>query len=243
MNKNIIQKIGNIMGTVITVFVMLFALIIAYIAIFGTKDEDGTAIIFNKQARLVTSNSMDKSEFTDVSKYDIKSIPVNSIVFIEMVPTDKDEAYEWYDDLREGDVLTFKYVYSSQVVITHRLIKKDKLDDGSFILYFEGDNKDSDTNLLTQIIDTSTPETGNYVIGKVVGKSLIIGYLFTLIKNPVILIFVLILLIIMIICIKVISKTLKQKDVDLSKENDVDTEIKQLKEKVDKLLSEQSSED
>ena len=67
--------------------------------------------------------------------------------------------------------------------------------------------------LLTQIIDTSTPETGNYVIGKVVGKSLIIGYLFTLTKNSVVLIFVLVLLIIMFICIKVISKTLKQKKI------------------------------
>ena len=235
---SIIKKIFNIIGGLVTLFVVAFAVILAGFTLFGEKDADGTTIIFDKQIRLVTTSSMAKSEFTDVSKYDIKSIPVNAVVFIEMVPKEKEEALEWYEDLEEGDVLTFKYVYDSQVVITHRLVKKEKLSDGNFKLYLEGDNKNSDTNILRQVIDTSNPESGNYVIGKVVGKSLVLGYLLTLVKNPKILIFVLILVIVIIFSIKKIIKVLKQTSEVHDEQKNIDDELKELKEKVEKLLEE-----
>ena len=235
MNKTIVKRISNIISIVFTVLIVLFTATIVYFTFFGQKDEDGTTIIFDKQVRIVTTNSMAKSELTDLSEYDIKSIPVNSIVFIELVPSDKNEAYEWYDGLEVGDVLTFKYVYDSQVVITHRLIKKEKMNDGNFKLYLEGDNKNSNVNLLTQVIDTSTPETGNYVIGKVTGKSLIIGYILTLLKNPKTLIFVIILLVIIIVCINRIKKALKYVDEEPTKEKNIDDELKDLKEKIKRL--------
>ena len=235
---SIIKKTFNIIGGLVTLFVVAFAVILAGFKLFGEKDADGTTIIFDKQLRLVTTSSMAKSEFTDVSKYDIKSIPVNTVVLIEMVPKEKEEAFEWYEDLEEGDVLTFKYVYDSQVVITHRLVKKEKLSDGNFKLYLEGDNKNSNTNILRQVIDTSNPESGNYVIGKVVGKSLVLGYLLTLVKNPKILIFVLILVIVIIFSIKKIIKVLKQPSEVHDEQKNIDDELKELKEKVEKLLEE-----
>ena len=240
MNKTIVKRICNIVSTVFTALVVIFAIAVVAFTVFGEKDADGTTKIFNKQVRLVTTNSMAKCDQTDVKSFDIKSIPVNSVVFINLVPEDEKEAYEWYDSLEVGDVLTFKYVYSSQVVITHRLVKIEKFDNGSFKLYLEGDNKNTESNLLTQVIDTSTPETGNYVLGKVTGKSLIIGYLLTLLKNPKSLIFVIIMIIIIVVCINVIKKTLKQVDEE-PKEKDVDKELEELKSKINRLLDEQSS--
>ena len=53
---------------------------------------------------------MEKSETSkDVSMYEIQDIRVKSMIFIEVVPTDPDKAKDWYEDLEEGDVLTFKY--------------------------------------------------------------------------------------------------------------------------------------
>ena len=62
------------------------------IIIFGQKDIDGTTEVFGHQLRVVTSDSMDKCDATDVSMYDIKSIPIKSMVFVELVPEDEQEA-------------------------------------------------------------------------------------------------------------------------------------------------------
>ncbi len=81
-----------------------------------------------------------------------------------------------------GDVLTFKYVYSQQETITHRLIDKVPNGQGGYILYLKGDNgKDGDK----QIIDTDDEIGLNRVVGKVTGKSIVLGYLIYTVQQPV----------------------------------------------------------
>ena len=62
------------------------------LTITAKKDKDGTATILGTQMRLVTTSSMEKSPATDVSGFKVKHIPVNSMVFIDVVPEDPAEA-------------------------------------------------------------------------------------------------------------------------------------------------------
>lgn len=236
MNKEKLKKIFNVITSILTCFIALIAIMFVVFTVFGTKDADGTITMQNRQFRVITSDSMAKCDETDVSDYDIKSLSIKTIIFIETVPTGKQEAYQWYKSLKKGDVLTFKYVYTSQVVITHRLIDKDEKSNGEFILYLEGDNKSSDTNLLTQVIDTGTPETGNYVIGKVVGKSVLLGHILMFFKNTKALVCVAIIFIAFIIMIKVLGSTVtKIKKIDEDKKSNMDDEIEKLKSQINEL--------
>lgn len=127
---------------------------------------------------------MEKCDETDVSDFKIKSIPVNSVVLIDTVPEDKEKADEWYADLKVGDVLTFKYVYVRQEVITHRITAIEEKPTGGYIIHLEGDNKNSDSKTLTQVIDTSEENSPNYVIGRVTAKSYVFGMFIKILKHP-----------------------------------------------------------
>ena len=135
---------------------------------------------------------MEKCDLTDVSGYEIKDIPTNSMVFIEVVPEDEEEAEKWYADLKIGDVLTFKYVYVTQETITHRITGISPNSYGGYTIRLEGDNKNSDADTLTQTIDTSEKNSPNYIIGKVTGQSYALGTFVTALKSPIGLIFIVI---------------------------------------------------
>lgn len=191
--KDILKKTLKIVGDVLIGFILLITIFALTITITSKKDSDGTATIFGTQLRFVQSDSMAKCEYTDVSGYDIKSIPVKSCVFVETIPTDEQERDEWYANLRVGDVLTFKYVYTKQETITHRIIRIDHLEirdddnvflDDYYIITLMGDNKNSDSTLLTQTINTSI-NGPNYIIGKVVGQSYVLGLMVYAFKSPV----------------------------------------------------------
>ncbi len=160
----------------------IFALVLSVAA---KKDADGAVSIFGKQARIVVSDSMAKCEQTDVSEYKIKDIPVKSMIFIDLVPENEQEAKEWYADIKEGDVLTFRYVYVRQETITHRVTSITENENGGYTIELEGDNKASDANTLTQTIDTSLVNSTNYIIGKVTGQSYFLGVVITAVKSPV----------------------------------------------------------
>lgn len=177
----VLKIIGNVLLYALLVF-CLFAVIVATVS---KKSTDGAATVFGYQLRIVRSDSMEESEFTDVSKFEIKSLPVKTLLFIECVPTDGEEAEKWYGDLREGDVLTFRYVYTSQETITHRITKIEKKELGGYIFYLQGDNKSGEYSTLTQRIDTSDVESPNYVLGKVTGQSFLLGLLLYALKTPV----------------------------------------------------------
>ncbi len=185
MDKNLLKKIGDIAANVVMYIFLAVCILSVIMTVFGKRDADGTVEIFGHQMRIVVSDSMAKSEFTDVSDYKIKHIPINTMVFIKLVPDDPVLADQWYDDIEIGDVLTFRYVYTNQVTITHRVVDIKEKDTGGYLIYLEGDNKNSDSELLKQTIDTSIPNSTNYVIGKVVATNFLFGLFLSIIRKPI----------------------------------------------------------
>ena len=199
MEKSKIKKAGNIVGNIIVYIFLIACILSVVITLFSKRDSDGAAEIFGYQLRIVTSDSMAKSEYTDVSDFDIKSIPIRSMVFVEVIPEDAKEADEWYKSLRVGDVLTFRYVYTTQVTITHRITSITEKETGGFIIQLAGDNKSSDEGQLVQTIDTSISNNTNYVIGKVTGQSRLFGFVMSFLMEPIAMV-----LIIMVPCVVII---------------------------------------
>ena len=180
-----LKKAAMMMGNVLFYIFLVICAFSVLFTIFSKKDVDGAAEIFGMQMRVIATDSMDKCNLTDVSAYKIKSLPPRTMVFIDKVPSIHQRAQDWYGSLRVGDVLTFRYVYTSQVTITHRITSITEKPDGSFIIQLTGDNKSAKTGQLTQTIDTSVKDSPNYVVGKVVGKSYGLGLFVSLLKSNV----------------------------------------------------------
>lgn len=205
MNKVKTKKILNVVFNVILYTLIAVCLFCVMVTVFSKKDSDGAVELFGHQARVVTTDSMDKCELTDVSDFKIKSIPANSMVFIDTVPEDEAAANEWYSKLEVGDVLTFRYVYTTQITITHRITAISPNDNGGYIISLEGDNKSSASNQLAQVIDTSAEDSMNYVVGKVTGQSKVLGVVVSFLKNPFGLIFLIIVPCVIIIAYEVVK--------------------------------------
>ena len=241
MNKETLNKIKNIASNVILGLFIAICIFSLVLTIFAKKDTDGTAEIFGYQLRIVVTGSMEKCDETDVSDYKIKSIPLRSMVFVETVPKDKDEAKEWYADLQVGDVLTFKYVYASQVTITHRIISIEEKGDG-YIIKLEGDNKSSTDNQGVQIIDTNNAATSpNYIVGKVVGQAKLLGFILSIMKEPVGLICLIIIPCAIVIIMEILKITSVLNEEKLKKANEEnkkrDDELEELRKKLAALES------
>ncbi len=184
MNQATIKRIGKIALNVLVYIFLAICIFSVFITVLAKRDSDGAAEIFGCQMRVVTSDSMAKCEFTDVSSYKIKDIPVRSMIFVKVVPEDPAKADEWYRELRVGDVLTFRYVYTTQVTITHRITSIVEKETGGFLIQLAGDNKSSEDGQLIQTIDTSIPNNTNYVIGKVTGQAYLLGVLLSVLMQP-----------------------------------------------------------
>ncbi len=181
-----LKKILKITGDVFLFIIVALAMFVLVVSVSAKKDIDGTATVFGTQLRFVQSSSMEKCKETDVSAYKIKSIRVKSCVFIQTVPEDESKQNEWYSKLKVGDVLTFKYEYGhKQETITHRIVNIQKKETSGYIITLTGDNKTSESNLLSQTIDTSLADSPNYIIGKVTGQSYLLGLLVYALKTPV----------------------------------------------------------
>lgn len=176
------KKALSIVGDVLLGLLLVFSVFTLF---FSVSSRDGSETgFFGYQMRLVVSESMEKCDETDVSDYEIKDIPINSLVFIRGVPEDETEKEAFYSELEVGDVLTFRYAYSNeQVTITHRLVKIEKEEEG-YHLYLQGDNHASDQGVLTQEIHTADESSYDYVIGKVTYVSHFLGLAVTAIRSP-----------------------------------------------------------
>lgn len=242
MNK--IKKLTNIVTNVLLCVFLVIALLSVLLTIFSYKDADGAAELFGYQMRVVTSDSMAKSEFTDVSDFEIKDIPLRSMVFVKTVPKDAEKADQWYRSLQVGDVLTFRYVYTTQITITHRIIDIEEKLDGGFVIHLAGDNKNSETGQLIQMIDTSIPQNTNYVIGKVVGRAYLFGVIISFLMQPVGMILVIILPCVVIIGLEVakIIKTMtaEKKLQEQAEKEEKEKELEELRCKLAALEREKS---
>ncbi len=226
MKKASLKKTGKIALDVLMYVFLALCIFAVIVTVVAKKDADGAANVFGHQMRIVTSDSMGKCELTDVSDFKIKSIPVRSLVFIELVPDDPEEASAWYDELKVGDVLTFRYLYTTQVTITHRITSIVKNDRGGYDIELAGDNKNAENGQLVQSIDTSEIASTNYVIGKVVGQSKAIGLVLSGLKNPIGIILLIIVPCAIIILLevlkiaKVMNEDKKNKQIEENKKKD-----------------------
>lgn len=244
MNKAKLKKIGNIALNVLLYIFLAICIFSVFVTLLSKRDSDGAAEIFGYQMRIVTSDSMSESEFTDVSDYKIKDIPLRSMVFVKVMPDNPVKADKWYRNLKVGDVLTFRYVYTTQVTITHRITSIKEKETGGFIIELAGDNKNSEDGQLVQIIDTSIPNNTNYVIGKVTGQAKIFGALMSFLMQPVGMILIIILPCFIIILLEIIKiakvlsadKKKREQEEKEKKEN----ELEELRRKVAELEKETS---
>ena len=244
MQKAKIQKTGNVILNVLLCVFLVICIFLVLVSILSKRSADGTAEVFGYQMRVVTSESMEKCEHTDVSSYKIKDIPLRSMVFIRVTPDDPIEADAWYRDLKEGDVLTFRYVYATQITITHRITSIEEKDTGGFIIELAGDNKNSKDGQLVQTIDTSASDSGNYVIGEVESQARLIGAVMSFLMKPVGIILVIIAPCVMIILFEVLKivKTLgadKKKREQEEKEK-AENELMELRRKLSELEKEKT---
>ena len=178
------KKLGSILLDVLLYIFLAVCIFCVIVTLFSKRDADGAVEVFGYQMRVVTSESMAKCEQTDVSAYEIKDIPLRSLLFVEVIPDDPAQADEWYRSLKVGDVLTFRYVYTTQVTITHRIVSITEKETGGFIIDLAGDNVNDETGQLYQTIDTSIPHNTNYVIGKVTGQSYPLGVVMSFMMQP-----------------------------------------------------------
>ena len=190
--RALFKRIAAILGDVLLFAFIGICCFVVVLTIVSKKDVDGTATIFGYQLRFVKTASMEKCDATydEIKQYDIKDIPINSLLFIETVPKDEAQALEWYSKIKVGDVLTFKYVYDyKQETITHRVTDIKEYYDGDGVLLgyditLRGDNIPEGTNAQEQYIYTYEPEALNYVVGKVVSQNRFLGLLAAALKTP-----------------------------------------------------------
>lgn len=208
MSKKKLKKISSITLNALLYLFLALCIFAVIMTVTSKKDVDGAAELFGHQMHVVTTDSMAECELTDVSDFDVKSIPARSMIFVELVPENETEADAWYKNLKVGDVLTFRYVYTSQVTITHRIASIEEKSTGGYVIELAGDNKNSESGQLYQTIDTSLSDSPNYVIGKVTGQSLLLGFIISLLKSPVGIIFIVIVpcfIIILLEILKIVS--------------------------------------
>lgn len=239
------KKILRIVANVLLGIFLAVSVFAVVLTIVSKKDADGAAEIFGYQMRIVTSESMGESPETDISKYEIGSIPIKSMVFIQVEPEDEDEAEKWYADIKVGDVLTFKYYEygfykNQQVVITHRVVSKEPIEGGGYIIELEGDNKSGDQQLLRQTINTTKQSSStNYIIGKVTGQSYLLGLLITTVQTPLGIVLLIILpcfVIIVFEVVRIVGAISADKKERYKKESDEKSEeIEELKRKLAEL--------
>lgn len=186
-----------IVNVIVYVFFALCVLLLV-LAIVAKRSDDGATNLFGRETRIVITESMAKSDETDVSGFKVKSIPKGSMVFIKKAPVIEyddqgnllyqDELDEWCASLEVGDVLTIRYVYATQETITHRITEIRKEEVGGYYIKVEGDNGGGATTKGSQEIYTSPNhpkwQYGNYVLGKVTGQSKVLGFAVSSMKRP-----------------------------------------------------------
>ena len=239
MDKSKIKKVSKIALDVLLYIFLAICIFAVFVTVLSKRDSDGAAEVFGYQIRVVTSDSMSESEFTDVAAYKIKDIPIRSMVFVKVMPDDPAKADEFYRSLKVGDVLTFRYVYTTQVTsITEK-------DTGGFIIELAGDNKNSEDGQLVQVIDTSIPNNTNYVIGKVTGQAYLLGLLMSFLMQPVGIILLIIVPCFIIILLEVlkIAKVLgaDKKKREQEEKQKKDDELEELRSKLAALEKEKLS--
>ena len=182
-----IKALSGVFSFMIYSFLACAILLAGYTVINKKGNQEGVAL-FNYQFRTVLTNSMAENELTNVDDYKIKSFSPNTMLVIQTVPILQEDKEDWYSKLKVGDVLTFKYVYVRQETITHRITKITEKKNGGYVIELKGDNVMGRATSNVQVIDTSLVDSPNYVIGKVVKTSKVIGVLVNQMQKPLVMV-------------------------------------------------------
>ena len=199
------RKLGRFLLGVILFCFLAVATLAVIVTLFSKKNETGAVEFMGYQTLVVISESMEKCSETDISNFEIQSIPKNALIVIQLVPEDPFAVENWYRSLKVGDVLTFRYYYTTQITITHRITSITEKETGGFIIELEGDNKSLNSNQLKQVIDTSEVNSMNYVVGKVKFVSGFSGVVLSALKSPIGLVFL-----VMVPCVIIIMMEILQ---------------------------------
>jgi hypothetical protein len=231
-SKSKVKKIFNVIGNIVTYLFIAVCILAVIATITAKKSPDGGMNMFGYQMRVVVSQSMEWPQGTTFEKLGleteedskikslndlaIKAIPLRSMVFVSVVPQEKQQADLWYSNLRVGDVLTFQYGEYGKIngqlpIITHRITKIQAVPTGGYRIELKGDNKgltsetqSSSADTSTQVIYTSDGSV-NYVIGKVVGHSHLLGSIITIVQKPVGIVCIVIIPCVIIIILEIIK--------------------------------------
>ena len=246
MKQMEVKKVGQAVLNVLMCVFFVVCIFFLILTLFSKKSADGASEILGYQMRVVVTNSMGASEETDVSQYKIKSIPIHSLIFVKVMPDDPDAAEAWYRSLEVGDVLTFRYVYTQQVTITHRISSITEKETGGFIITLEGDNKFEQTEQLHQTIDTSVPNSTNYIIGKVIGQAYLLGVLISFLTTKLGLVFLIMvpcLVIILLEVCKIFLVLSAEKKQQQEEKKCTENELRELRRRLSELENAKQKED
>lgn len=164
----------KITGNVIFYVVLAFFLVLAG---FSITSRVTNGRIGDSQYLVVISGSMDGEK---QEEYDIKTIPVKSLIKVDLVKEGKEE--DFYSNLKKGDVLTFNYVSLNNTTITHRIIEDPiKQADGVYKYILKGDAVEGDSDIQTLYSDGRTGE----ILGKVSFVSLPLGQIYFFMSSKV----------------------------------------------------------
>lgn len=196
------KKALNIAVDVVLYLFLAFSVLLLIMTLVSRKSGGDAVNLFGREARIVVSNSMEMSEDEEFNKtiqqYKIKDIKVRTMVFIKRAPdpeTDPEKAKAFYASLKVGDVVTFKYRLTSgslPIVITHRITEITPLENGQFRFVMQGDNRIDGDTPGEQIVYTDgylgargDSELFNEIIGKVTGKSVVLGNIAYAVRQPI----------------------------------------------------------
>ena len=197
-------------GITLDVLLVCFALLAVATIVFRINSQRyGTLTIGNYEYRTVATDSMTQYNHKnyvyndnratsparelhpEYSSFGIHTLPVDTLVKIDKIGGNHQG---FYDNCRVGDVLTFKYYYTSgpfagtQQVVTHRLARIDDDPNSSkgYIFYMLADKAPEPIQPTDyEIIYTAQDATSrNFVMGKVVSANAFLGSAITFLTSP-----------------------------------------------------------
>ena len=203
-NKVTAKKIISIVLDVLLYTFLALAIVVVALTIMSKvaqkDDPNGAPNLFGYEMRYVETGSMEPENYEDSIK--------------------------WFENVKVGDVLTFKYREAGQqIVITHRVISKEYNaekytygihageEKGGYVIKLVGDNDGDDDEAMEQIIYTyahyndmadADDQLRGQVIGKVVGQNLVLGTIVTTLKQPLGMVLIIIVPCLIVIIIEVI---------------------------------------
>lgn len=170
------KKIGKLIADII--FYVLLAIFFLF-ACLSVTSRVTKGKIGNSQYLVVISGSMDGEK---QEEYDIQTIPVKSLIKVNLVPSSEEKEKEFYSSLKKGDVLTFNYLSLDNTTITHRIVEDPVLeDDGVYKYILKGDAVEGEENIQTVYSDGRSGE----IIGKVTSVNVPLGYFYSFLSSKV----------------------------------------------------------